>query len=90
MSWEPQDDEPASVDPRAKYRNSRSLCACENCNAPSTDDPDETPSGEWIVYGETGDVIGTYGLDETRAKEAARACGGRDLGITAIFKETSR
>jgi hypothetical protein len=51
---------------------------------------DDRPDGQWIVYGETGAVIGTYGLDETRAKEAARACGGRDLGITTIFKEASR
>ncbi|MEO5317633.1 hypothetical protein PV761_03430 [Arthrobacter sp. CC3] len=51
---------------------------------------DDRPDGEWIVYGETGEVIGTYGLDEYRAKEAARACGGRDLGITATFVEMTR
>ena len=51
---------------------------------------DDLPEGEWIVYGETGEVIGTYGQDEYRAKEAARACGGRDLGITATYVEVSR
>lgn len=51
---------------------------------------DDTPEGEWIVYGETGEVIGTYGLDEYAAKEAARACGGRDLGIVAQYVEMSR
>lgn len=51
---------------------------------------DDTPEGEWIVYGETGAVIGTYGLDEYAAKEAARACGGRDLGIVAQYVEMIR
>ena len=53
-------------------------------------DPHDDTAGEWIVYDEIGAVIGTYGQDEHRAKEAARACGGRELGITAIFKEASR
>jgi uncharacterized membrane protein len=48
---------------------------------------DDAPYAEWIVYGETGEVIGTYGQDEHRAKEAARACGGRDLGIEAQYVE---
>lgn len=87
MSWDPRDDEPAHVDPRATYRNSTTQCACDNCNAPSTDDPDEPPTGEWLVFGETGAVIGTYGQDEYRAKEAARRCGGRDRGITAEYVE---
>ena len=51
---------------------------------------DDLPEGQWIVYGETGAVIGTYGHDEYRAKEAARLCGGRDRGITAVFKEATR
>lgn len=51
---------------------------------------DDAPYAEWIVYDEMGSPIGHYGQDETRAKEAARACGGRDLGITAVYKETSR
>lgn len=51
---------------------------------------DDAPYAEWIVYGETGAVIGTYGQDEHRAKEAARACGGRDLGISAEYVEMSR
>lgn len=85
MSWEPIDDEPARVDPRAKYRNSTSLCACDGCNAPATDDPDDTPAGEWLVFGETGKVIGSYGQDEYSAKESARMCGGRDRGISAQY-----
>lgn len=56
----------------------------------SYDPIDDQPEGQWIVYGETGAVIGTYGLDEYRAKEAARACGGKDRGISAVFKEQSR
>lgn len=87
MSWEPIDDEPAHVDPRTKYRNSRSLCACDNCNAPATDNPDDAPTGEWIVFGETGKAIATYGQDEYAAKEAARMCGGRDRGIAAQYVE---
>lgn len=51
---------------------------------------DDQPEGQWIVYGETGAVIGTYGYDEYRAKEAARVCGGKDRGITAVFVEASR
>lgn len=51
---------------------------------------DDTPEGEWIVYDEIGGVIGSYGQDEYRAKEAARACGGRDLGITANYVEMAR
>jgi hypothetical protein len=51
---------------------------------------DDAPYGEWIVYGETGEVIGAYGQDEYRAKEAARACGGRDLGIAARYVEMAR
>jgi uncharacterized membrane protein len=51
---------------------------------------DDAPYGQWIVYGETGAVIGTYGQDEHRAKEAARACGGKDRGISAVYKEESR
>lgn len=51
---------------------------------------DDLPDGEWIVYDEIGAVIGTYGQDEYRAKEAARACGGRDLGITATYVEMTR
>ena len=45
---------------------------------------------EWIVYGETGAVIGSYGQDEYAAKEAARVCGGRDLGIAALYVEMNR
>jgi uncharacterized membrane protein len=51
---------------------------------------DDLPEGEWIVYDEIGAVIGSYGQDEYRAKEAARACGGRDLGISAHYVEMSR
>ena len=51
---------------------------------------DDLPEGQWIVYGETGAVIGTFGLDEYRAKECARVCGGSDRGISAVFKEASR
>lgn len=51
---------------------------------------DDLPEGEWIVYGETGAVIGTYGQDEYRAKEVARMCGGRDFGITASYVEMTR
>jgi len=51
---------------------------------------DDAPYAEWIVYDEMGYPIGRYGQDESRAKEAARVCGGRDLGITAVYKETSR
>ena len=47
------------------------------------------PAREWIVYGETGAVIGSYGQDEYAAKEAARVCGGRDLGITACYVKVS-
>lgn len=46
---------------------------------------DDAPYMEWIVYDEVGAVIGTYGQDEHRAKEAARMCGGRDLGIVAQY-----
>ena len=51
---------------------------------------DDAPYAQWIVYGETGEVVGTFGQDEVKAKEVARACGGRDRGITAIYKEESR
>lgn len=51
---------------------------------------DDAPDAQWIVYGETGAIIGTFGQDEASAKAAARACGGRDLGITTIYKEASR
>jgi hypothetical protein len=51
---------------------------------------DDVPEGEWIVYGETGEVIGSYGQDEYRAKEAARVCGGRDLGVAAVYVEMNR
>lgn len=51
---------------------------------------DDVPEGEWIVYGETGEVIGSYGSDEYKAKEVARSCGGRDLGITASYVEMTR
>lgn len=53
-------------------------------------DPIDDTAGEWIVYGETGAVIGTFGQDAAKAKEVARACGGRDRGITAIYKEPTR
>ena len=87
MSWDPRDDEPLHVDPRAKYRNSRSVCPCDDCNYPLADDPDDVPTGEWIVFGETGKAIATYGQDEYAAKEAARMCGGRDRGIAAQYVE---
>ena len=51
---------------------------------------DDDPYGQWIVYGETGSVIGQYGQDEIRAKEAARVCGGRDKGIVAVYVRQSR
>ncbi|UKA69546.1 hypothetical protein [Arthrobacter sp. FW306-06-A] len=51
---------------------------------------DDAPYGEWIVYDEIGAVIGSYGQDEYRAKEVARSCGGRDLGITATYVEMNR
>lgn len=50
---------------------------------------DDAPAGEWIVFDEIGAVIGTYGYDEHKAKEAARACGGRDLGIVARYVEVN-
>lgn len=56
----------------------------------SYDPIDDEPYAQWIVYGETGAVIGTFGQDEYRAKECARLCGGPDRGITAIYKEESR
>ena len=48
---------------------------------------DDAPYAEWIVYDEMGGVIGSYGQDEHKAKEVARACGGRDLGISAEYVE---
>lgn len=48
---------------------------------------DNQPAREWIVFGETGKVIATYGQDEYAAKEAARVCGGRDRGIAAQYVE---
>jgi uncharacterized membrane protein len=56
----------------------------------SYDPRDDAPYAQWIVYGETGAVIGTFGQDEAKAREVARACGGSDRGITAIYKEESR
>ena len=56
----------------------------------SYDPSDDAPYAQWIVYGETGAVIGAFGQDEARAKEVARACGGSDRGITAVYKEESR
>lgn len=56
----------------------------------SYDPSDDAPYAQWIVYGETGAVIGTFGQDELRARACARACGGKDRGITAIYKEESR
>jgi uncharacterized membrane protein len=50
---------------------------------------DDAPYAQWIVYGETGAVIGTFGQDEARAKECARVCGGSDRGISAVYKEAS-
>jgi len=51
---------------------------------------DDLPAGEWIVYDEIGAVIGSYGQDEYKAREVARSCGGRDLGITANYVEMTR
>lgn len=51
---------------------------------------DDAPYSEWVVYGETGEPIGFFGQDEHKAKECARACGGQDNGIQAIYKETGR
>ena len=51
---------------------------------------DDAPYAEWIVYDEIGAVIGSYGQDEYKAKEVARACGGRDLGVVAQYVEMSR
>ena len=48
---------------------------------------DDAPPAEWIVYEQDGEVIGTYGQDEYKAKEVARACGGRDLGVVAEYVE---
>ncbi|QFG09597.1 hypothetical protein HYQ00_gp53 [Arthrobacter phage TripleJ] len=56
----------------------------------SYDPSDDAPYAQWIVYGETGAVIGTFGQDRAKAHEVARACGGKDRGITAIYKEESR
>ena len=88
MSWEPQDDDPVYIDPHTKYRNSSSYCPCDDCNYPLTNEPNE-PSGEWIVFGETGQPMATYGQDEYAAKEAARVCGGRDRGIVAQYVAVS-
>lgn len=55
----------------------------------SYDPIDDSPAGEWIVYDEIGAVIGTYGSDEHKAKEVARSCGGRDLGIVAQYVEVN-
>ena len=51
---------------------------------------DDAPYAQWIVYGETGAVIGTFGQDEHRAKECARVCGGKDRGISVSYVEESR
>ncbi|MGN7250085.1 hypothetical protein [Arthrobacter sp. SAFR-014] len=53
-------------------------------------DPRDDAAGEWIVYDEIGYPIGRYGQDETKARAVARLCGGRDKGVTAIYKEPAR
>lgn len=62
----------------------------QEANPMSWEPQDDATYAQWIVYGETGEVIGTFGQDEYRAKECARVCGGRDRGIAAIYKETGR
>jgi uncharacterized membrane protein len=48
---------------------------------------DDEPYAQWIVYGETGAVIGTFGQDELSARQCALACGGKDRGIALFYKE---